>query len=343
MRSVKFLYHTIQTNQFTLKNPGMNFRKHKFTTTVVLITVLINSATAQVSADASSQAQLTFFDKFPDYIQDPAIWLGVLVSFIILFVIYALARTVISLSHIVSPIEKKESVLIKMKIKKESSWNKLMRIMTKSVSVEQEADVMLDHNYDGIRELDNQLPPWWKWGFYSTILFAVFYLFSYHVAGTGRLSIQEYADEMKHAQLEKEERMKDAANNITESNVVAFTDVQQIAEGKIIFEKNCVACHGNSGQGNVGPNLTDEFWLHGGGIKNIFNTVTNGVPAKGMISWKAQLAPRQIQQVASFILTLKGTNPAGAKEPQGEKWVEEIKRDSSVTVMKDSVNASKKL
>jgi len=98
------------------------------------------------------------------------------------------------------------------------------------------------------------------------------------------------------------------------------------------------------GQGNVGPNLTDEFWLHGGGIKNVFNTVTAGVPSKGMISWKAQLAPKQIQEVSSFILTLKGTNPPGAKEPQGEKWVEEVKTDSSASVMKDSTgNVAKKL
>jgi len=100
--------------------------------------------------------------------------------------------------------------------------------------------------------------------------------------------------------------------------------------------KNCAPCHGDKGQGIVGPNLTDEFWLHGGGIKNIFHTITEGVAGKGMISWKSQLAPKQIQQVASFILRLKGTNPPGAKDPQGDKWIEEPKSDSSATVMKDS-------
>jgi cytochrome c oxidase cbb3-type subunit 3 len=196
------------------------------------------------------------------------------------------------------------------------------------VPVQQEADVMMDHDYDGIRELDNQLPPWWKWGFYFTILFAVFYLYYYHVSGQGKLQLGEYADELKQAQIAAEERKEHSANFITDANVNAFTSQKEISEGKNIFMKNCIACHGNAGQGNVGPNLTDDYWLHGGGIKNIFHTITEGVPIKGMISWKTQLAPKQIQEVASFVLTLHGTNPQGAKEPQGEIWTEQAKTDS---------------
>jgi cytochrome c oxidase cbb3-type subunit 3 len=226
------------------------------------------------------------------------------------------------------------------KIKKESAWSKLMKALKRSVPVTQEADVMLDHNYDGIRELDNQLPPWWKWGFYFTILFAFVYLFYYHVSGKGKLQLGEYADELKQAQLAADERMKDAANNINDANVVAFTDAHEIAEGKNIFMKNCVACHGNFGQGNIGPNLTDDYWLHGGGIKNVFHTITEGYPMKGMISWKAQLAPKQIQEVASFVLTLHGTNPEAAKEPQGDLWTEQPKVDTVATA---AVDSSKKM
>ncbi len=325
----------------------MNFTKHKTSILIASLVTVINTVIAQVpsSADSLQKVQPDFFDMFPDYIQDPMIWLGIFLFLVIFYVIYGLSKTAMVLSRLLSKPKEENPLVIEKKIKKAGAWSTLMKSMTRSVPVEYEADVMLDHNYDGIRELDNQLPPWWKWGFVFTIIFAVFYLFSYHVAGTGKLSLQEYADEMKQAQHDKDERMKISANNITDANVYSFTDAHELSEGRDIFEKNCVACHGNLGQGNVGPNLTDEFWLHGGGIKNIFNTITTGVPNKGMISWKAQLAPKQIQEVASFILTLKGTNPAGAKESQGEKWIEEVKIDSSaVTVLKDSIgNVARKL
>ncbi len=316
----------------------MNIRKHKTPVLIGSLVTTINTVMAQVSAPANSlqNAQPDFFDKFPDYIQDPMIWLSIFLILVIAFVIFGLARTTIVLSRLLTGQKEESAVVVEKKIKKEGAWSKLMTMMTRSVPVEYEADVMLDHNYDGIRELDNQLPPWWKWGFVFTIIFAVFYLFSYHVAGTGKLSLREYADEMKQAQHDKEEQMKISANNISDANVYAFTDVHELAEGKNIFEKNCIACHGNLGQGNVGPNLTDEFWLHGGGIRNLFNTITTGVPNKGMISWKAQLAPKQIQEVASFILTLKGTNPPGAKEPQGERWMEEAKTDSVALINSNS-------
>ncbi|CAN5667908.1 cbb3-type cytochrome c oxidase N-terminal domain-containing protein [soil metagenome] len=296
-----------------------------------------NTLYAQTT-DVAQPAEKTFWMKVPDYIDNPWLLFGITMFVVISFVFYALAKSVIVLSRKLLGEEPAKDLVEEPAVPKVTIWTKLMDSMTRSVPIAKEADVMLDHNYDGIRELDNQLPPWWKWGFVFTIVFAVIYLISYHVTGTGKLSLQEYSDELKQAQLDKEERMKDAANNITEENVVAFTDAHEIAEGKNIFEKSCLACHGNLGQGNVGPNLTDEFWLHGGGIKNVFKTITEGVPNKGMISWKTQLAPKQIQEVASFILTLKGTNPEGAKDPQGDKWAEEIKTDSSASAMKNTVH-----
>lgn len=131
--------------------------------------------------------------------------------------------------------------------------------------------------------------------------------------------------------------MKNAAENVTAESVVAFKDEAMITEGHETFTKLCSACHLNDGGGQVGPNLTDEYWLHGGGIKNIFRTISEGVPSKGMISWKSQLSPKQIQQVASFVLTLKGTKPATAKEPQGEIWVEEIKSEKDSTSVDSTI------
>jgi cytochrome c oxidase cbb3-type subunit 3 len=191
--------------------------------------------------------------------------------------------------------------------------------LTDSVPVEHEKDILLDHDYDGIKELDNNLPPWWLYMFYLSIAFSVFYFAKHHIFGDGDIMYKQYNEQMAEAEVQIAEYMKIAGNSIDENNVEALTDAGAIAEGKDIYTKNCIACHGANGEGGVGPNLTDNYWLHGCGIKNIFKTIKNGVPEKGMISWKTQLSPVQIQQVASYIITLHGTNPAGAKEPQGDE------------------------
>jgi cytochrome c oxidase cbb3-type subunit 3 len=270
-----------------------------------------------------------FYIDFAGYIQDPLVWFFALMSLVLLIVLCALSQSLIILTRqlhggeaptVPTPARRKE--------KKNSTWGGLMKSLTRAVPVEQEKDVMLDHNYDGIRELDNQLPPWWKWGFYITIVFAVVYLAYYHMASDGNIMQNEYIAEIKAAEHQKAEQMKLASENITEVNVVALNDAQHLSEGKLIYDNFCMPCHGVAGQGTVGPNLTDEFWIHGGGIKNVFKTINYGVPAKGMIAWKAQLPPKKIQEVASYILSMKGTNPPGAKEPQGEIWTESLASDS---------------
>ncbi len=183
----------------------------------------------------------------------------------------------------------------------------------------QEHELVMEHTYDGIVELNNPTPPWFMALFYGTITFGIGYMLIFHVFGTGDVMGQEYGQEMAIADRQREAYIKLVAGKINENNVTALVDVKAIGAGKALFTTYCVACHGAAGQGGVGPNLTDEFWLHGGLVKNIFHTLTEGVPEKGMISWKKQLNPLQIQQMSSFILTLKGTNPPGAKAPQGEK------------------------
>jgi len=200
-------------------------------------------------------------------------------------------------------------------------FSKIWSFVNRSTPIENEKDILLDHNYDGIRELDSRVPPWFSWLFYLTILFAVYYLFDYHVFGTGKLMYDEYAEEMKTAEIQKAELIRSGAF-INEETVTQLTDPAEIEKGKQIFANNCVACHGTDGGGIVGPNLTDKYWINGGGIKNVFTTIKYGVPAKGMISWQTQLNPNQIQEVASFILSLQGTHPANPKQPEGELWTE---------------------
>ncbi len=205
---------------------------------------------------------------------------------------------------------------------KETEGSSIMQALTDATPVEQEAEIMLDHDYDGIHELDNNLPPWWIWGFYATIGYAAIYLIVF-ITGDALNTSVEYENEMAAAQEKVEAYLATAANSVDESNVVALTEGSALDAGAKIFAENCAACHLADGGGSVGPNLTDEYWIHGGGITNVFTTIKYGVPEKGMISWKEQLSPSKMQQVASYILTLQGTTPANPKAPEGEIWVEE--------------------
>jgi cytochrome c oxidase cbb3-type subunit 3 len=191
-----------------------------------------------------------------------------------------------------------------------------------AVAVEDEKDILLDHNYDGIKELDNRLPPWWVMGFYFTIIWSLIYLVHYHVTRTGDLSDAEYRAELVKAEKDLNEYMKTAANLVDETNVKMIEDPAEIAKGKDIYKTNCAACHGQLGEGTVGPNLTDDYWIHGGSIQDIFKTVKYGFADKGMKPWKDDLSPSQIAMVSSFIKTLRGTNPPNAKEKQGDLFAE---------------------
>jgi len=276
-----------------------------------------------------------------------------------------------------------------------------------------EKDILLDHDYDGIKELDNRLPPWWVYLFYITIIWAVLYMIHYHVTGTGDSSYVEYMKEMdpdwqpdeaesglsigyrspfyaasdltprkrielelaKQAEAKTEqsrgvesmtaanlnfeqlilaamevssiedlEKLKTAFPAIyqqyqeksgaavaapveepavSEPDISPLTDDASLAAGKSIFEINCATCHGKLGEGGIGPNMTDNYYIHGAGVANTVKVIKNGVAAKGMISWRGILKEEEILQVASYILSLKGTNPPKAKAPQGEKIVPE--------------------
>ena len=192
--------------------------------------------------------------------------------------------------------------------------------MTQAVPIEKESDVMLDHNYDGIRELDNILPPWWVGMFYATIIIGVIYFSYYHISDKGLSSSEQYAVEMEQAEESVKAYLAMQADQVDESNVEALVEENELALGESIFLNKCAVCHSADGGGGVGPNLTDQYWLHGGDIKDVFTTIKYGVPEKGMISWKSQLRAGDMQRVASYILTLVGTTPANPKEPEGDLY-----------------------
>jgi cytochrome c oxidase cbb3-type subunit 3 len=195
------------------------------------------------------------------------------------------------------------------------------KIFTKAIPVEKEADVMLDHNYDGIRELDNALPPWWKYGFYLTIGVAVVYLLNFHVFGYGKNPTEEYNAEMAKARVEKEVYEANNKDKIDENNV-PMADAAGLTKAKEIFTTKCFACHGKLGEGGAGPNLTDNYWLHKGSLNDIYHTIKTGYPDKGMQSWANEFTPKEISYLASYVKTLHGTNPPNPKAPQGDLYID---------------------
>ena len=209
-----------------------------------------------------------------------------------------------------------------VKQKKASVLSKISQMLTKSTPIEREKDIMFDHDFDGIKELDSKIPPWFSWLFIITIIFAAYYMIDYHIIGSGEVQYEEYAQEVKIASLEKEALIKSGAF-VNEETVTLLSDASALDAGKTIYDLNCIACHAADGGGIVGPNLTDDYWIHGGGIKNVFKVIKYGVVEKGMIAWQTQLNPNQIQEVASYVLSLHGTTPAAPKAPEGEIWVEE--------------------
>jgi cytochrome c oxidase cbb3-type subunit 3 len=204
----------------------------------------------------------------------------------------------------------------------ETLWMKISKSLTKATPVEEEEDILLDHNYDGIKELDNHLPPWWKWLFYFSIVWSLVYLLVYHVFDLLPLSAEEYDRSIAKAEAALETQKASAPTAaIDENNVTVTTEESDLATGETIFKRQCAVCHQPDGGGNVGPNLTDNYWIHGGNIKNIFNTIKYGIPEKGMISWQSQLSPTEMRDVASYIkVKLVGSQPANPKEPQGDLY-----------------------
>ncbi len=212
-----------------------------------------------------------------------------------------------------------------------SWWQELYKRFTDTVPIDQEEDIMLDHNYDGVRELDNNLPPWWKGVFYLSIAFAPFYLYFNHFADSAASTQEHYAMEMEQAADDVKAYLATQKNAIDESNVTLLADADALSNGGILYQSKCAVCHGQAGEGGIGPNLTDNYWIHGGSIVDVFRTIKQGVPEKGMIAWKNDLRPRDMQEVASFIKSMAGTNPPNQKEPQGELYQEEAEADDQAT------------
>ena len=259
----------------------------------------------------------------PAFIKFPMVSLFLFVFLFLLIAIEITIKAVDTITYQLLTEEQKAKLGEKSELAGKSWYSSLMEKMTQTVPLEKEGELLLEHDYDGIKELDNNLPPWWVYLFYGCILFAVVYLVRFEIMG-GDNQETELKKEMAQAQIDIAEYKKTAPDLMDEKTVTLLTDKADLAAGKEIFTTNCVACHRADAGGQIGPNLTDDHWILGGGIKNVFHTITNGGrDGKGMIAWsKSGMKPKDIQLVASYVLSLQGSNPVNPKAPDGDIWVD---------------------
>lgn len=261
----------------------------------------------------------------PAFVKFPMLSLFLVIFLFLLVAIELMFQAVDNITYqILSEEEKTKVNQAENSSFKEKQWYKnLVAKLTNNHDKASQEQLLLDHDYDGIKELDNNLPPWWVYLFYLCIVFGVVYMLRYEVFGADNQEM-ELKKEVAQAKIEIAEYMKTAPDLMDEKSVTLLTDPADLAIGKEIFTTNCAACHRVDGGGQIGPNLTDDRWILGGGIKNIFHTLVNGGrDGKGMISWKGTLKPKEMQKVASYILSLQGSNPPDAKAAEGEVWVDE--------------------
>lgn len=239
----------------------------------------------------------------------------ILVILVELMVIFVLVRVQIKLL-------KEKTVAVPKPAAAGFSWTRLLEKLGANKATDDVASLDLNHEYDGIRELDNNIPKWWQLSFAGTVVIGIIYIFRMFVTGSLPDQISELQEDQRIAAIKIAEYLKNSANNVDE-NTVTMLDEGGVAQGKELFTKNCVACHGGGGEGTIGPNLTDGYWLHKGGIKDVFYSIKYGWPEKGMKSWQSDFSPAQIAQLASYVKSLAGSNPPNAKEKEGELYSEE--------------------
>ncbi|CAM1345667.1 cbb3-type cytochrome c oxidase N-terminal domain-containing protein [Tenacibaculum amylolyticum] len=280
---------------------------------------IIYIAFVGISFWALIKAITTYQNPFSLY-ENPLVWILIVALALVVLVKEYFNHTV---QKIAEEFKMEKEGIVPEEVDEWAWAKKLVRRFTRTRAIEEEHTIELDHNYDGIKELDNVLPPWWVYLFYVTIVFGVIYLIRFHVAG-GDTQEMEYEKSMAKARMEIEKYKAATPNAFDVEKVELLTDASDVNRGKAVFRLNCASCHAPDGGGGIGPNLTDEYWILGGGFKNVFNTIYNGGrDGKGMVAWKSTLKPQDIQKVASYVISLEGSTPAKPKKPQGEVWEEE--------------------
>lgn len=301
----------------TLSQEVMKKRKSKSIITIILLGFLAISSLPLKAQESVMPKEVA---SSPNYggLDATSFWILV---FVISIEVITILFLLFNIKRIQSELADDITVLTDFDL---SAWWKQVnnKFFTKAVPVEREKDILIDHDYDGIQELDNSLPPWWKYGFYITIAVSVFYMFYFHFGGPGKNPTQEYEIEMENAALAMVKFNAASPNKVDENNIV-LPSAAGVAEGEKIYHTSCWPCHGKSGEGTVGPNLTDKFWIHKGSLNDIYQSIKHGYPDKGMPAWEKNYSPSEISNLVGYIKSLAGTNPPGGKLPEGEMHVDE--------------------
>ena len=300
---------------------------------VAILMIGFSGLSLLANAQEATEAVREQAPLYPEFARDPNSIMLLGLNVILLLVFIYMTRLLRSTVAMLMPEIEEEPQTVA-----EAQASGVMHALTDAIPLEREHEVMMDHEYDGIRELDNNLPPWWVWMFYVTIAFAFVYMVYFHVLPYGQSQEEQYIAEVEAAEEAKAAYLAMAKNLVDESNVEMLSTESDLNAGKAIFVEKCQQCHAADGGGGVGPNLTDEYWIHGGSIQDIFKTVKYGVPAKGMISWESQLRPNEMAQVSSYIKSLMGTQPANPKEPQGDVWVEQVETEQPADSVQSAPN-----
>ena len=291
---------------FVMAGTAKNALKYKYDhmnsnpkTLLVLVGII-----GSISASASTNETSAIVSRKVITFSDSAFWSFVILDILLLCLIFYF-RNIINLTFAEFVTPKKSRLLRR--------WEKQLG---DAVPIEQESSILLDHDYDGIKELDNNLPPWWKYGFYVTIVWSIFYLFYYQILEIGPLQMTEFNTEMEEGDRADAAYIEAHPELITADNVTQLEDQATLSKGQDVYIMYCQTCHMEKGKGGTGPNLTDKNWLYGGDIKSLFNTISNGTK-NGMTAWKELIPGNEIQAVASYILKLEYVAPPNGKQPEG--------------------------
>ncbi|MCD2422234.1 c-type cytochrome [Niabella pedocola] len=331
LRASMDVYRERKKNQ----EAGDSNNKNKSTAIKPLLTLIAVFVGMQVFGQEDAAAAVTVSNPFTDakilrYILIGAIALELLTIFAFIYWI-----------RFFTGIEEMRKTRVSTKKETYRGLTAWWRKANKLKPMEEEGSLDVGHSYDGIRELDNATPPWFTIAFMASIVFGIGYLWRYHVLHAAPNQYEEYEIAVTKGNLNVAAYMKSKGDAVNE-NTVVMADAAGIEAGKKLFMNNCTACHGNAGQGGVGPNLTDDYWLHGGSIREVFKTIKLGVVEKGMMSWKDVFSAEQIAEIASYIKSIHGSNPPGAKEPQGDVYKEApAGTDSTAALAKGDSSAAR--
>lgn len=265
-------------------------------------------------------------------------WLIIAILVVLIGALLAVMSMLFTLKNVLDKDAKKQAVASGTEVPESTSlWQNISKSLWDRASVEEEKDLVIDHDFDGIKELDNHLPPWWLYSFYATIIWGIAYVLIYHVFESAPLQIEEYNNELAAAEASLVAyREKNPEKKIDLANYVFSDDAAQIASGEKIFGGQCATCHKADGGGLAGPNLTDEFWKNGGSATDIYNVINDGIANTAMIAWGGTFSSSQISDIVAYVHTLQGTNPEGGLPPDGQKYTAGEISASAEVVSEDS-------